>query len=206
MLKTNTVDTRSGNSLRIEEDGATNVYVVPKPSSLDQQTLPYVNYLKLDGTGTTSMLVDGSVTPQDFHIKAQSYDVYVNTLVFTISDAGSNLNQFGALAALTNGLEFYYFNQEAGKYTIEEGLKTNFDFIRLSNFEPSFGNATTAMQLLNVTGASEAHVGVIDFEDIFGMQWGLKLRANTTDKIGFIVKDNISTIDAMNIKVYGLRT
>lgn len=205
MIKSNIIDTRKGTSLRVENDGAINTYIVPKPSSFDQQTLPYINYLKLNGTGTNSMLVDGSVNPQDFFITAQSYDVYVNTLVFTIVDAGSNLNQFGAIAALTNGLEFYYFNQEQGKYTIESGLKTNFDMIRLSNFEPAFGDAATAMKLLNVIGVSEAYVGVIDFEDIFGMQWGLKLRANSTDRIGFVVNDNITTIDGMSIKVYGLR-
>lgn len=205
MINSTITDTRSGNSLKVEDNGAINTYIVPRPSTLDQQTLPYVNYLKLNGTGTTSMLIDGSVNPQDFFISAQSYDIFINTLVFTISDAGANLNQFGSLAALTNGLEFYYFNQAEGKYSIESGLKTNYDFIRLANFEPAFGDGTTAMQLLNVVGLSEAYVGVIDFEDIFGMQWGLKLRANSTDRIGFIVKDDITGIDGMSIKVYGLR-
>jgi hypothetical protein len=151
------------------------------------------------------MLVNGSTTNVDFYIKAKSYDVYINTIIFEIADAGAVLNKFGALSALTNGLEFYYFNQTNGKYTIESSLKTNYDFVKLANFEPAYGTAANAFQLTNAISAAEAYVGVIDMEDVFGLQWGLKLRANTTDTLGFTVKDNITALDAMTIKVYGIR-
>lgn len=42
-------------------------------------------------------------------------------------------------------------------------------------------------------------------EDVFGLQWGLRLRKNSTDRIGFIVKDDITGLDFMDIKVFGLR-
>lgn len=206
MLKTTIYNQKNGNNLAIEEDGAINVYVIPRPPvSEDIQALPFSEYLKLDGTGATSFLIDGSVTNKDFYISAKSYDVYINTIVFEIADAMATLSQFGGIAALTNGLDFYYFNQAAGKYIIETGLKSNYDFIKLANFEPSFGTAANAFQLTNAISAAEAYVGTIDFEDVFGLQWGLKLRANSTDRVGFIVKDNITAIDAMTIKVYGIR-
>jgi len=206
MLKTSLHDQKQGHTLSIQDDGSINVYVIPQPpKEAEQITLPIAEYMKLNGSGTTSMVINGSVNQQDFYIAAREYDVYINTIVFEIADAGAALNQFGALAALANGLEFYYFNQTQGKYTIESGLKTNYDFIKLANFTPAFGTAANAFQLTNAITASEAYVGVIDLEDVFGLQWGLKLKANTTDRIGFIVKDNITGLDAMTIKVYGIR-
>ena len=206
MLKTSIHDQKQGHSLAIEDDGSLNVYVIPQPpKDAEQITLPFAEYIKLNGTGATSMVVNGSVTNQDFYVAARDYDVYINTIVFEIADSGAVLNQFGALAALTNGLEFYYFNQTQGKYTIESGLKTNYDMVKLANFTPAFGTAANAFQLTNAISAAEAYVGVIDLEDVFGLQWGLKLKKNTTDRVGFIVKDNITGLDAMTIKVYGIR-
>jgi len=207
MLKTSIHDQRNGHSLAIESNGATNVYVIPRPPINEgEQALPFAEYMSLNGLGvTTSMLINGAVTNQDFNISAKSYDVYINTIVFEIADAGATLAQFGAIAALTNGLDFYYFNQSSGKYIIETALKTNYEFVKLANFTPAYGTAANALQLTNAISAAEAYVGVIDLEDVFGLQWGLKLRANTTDKIGFTVKDNITGIDAMTIKVYGIR-
>jgi hypothetical protein len=206
MIKANIIDRFKSHSLKIEEDGSLNAYIIPRPPlEVDQQVLPFAQYMKLNGTGSQSMLVNGSTTPQDFYVGAQEYDVYVNSIIFVIADANALLNQFGAITALTNGLEFYYYNQTNGKYTIESGLKTNFDMVRLANFKPSFGTANDAMRFTNVTGASEAFVGVIDIEDVFGLQWGLKLRANTTDRIGFIINDNLTAIDLMDVKVYGIR-
>ena len=206
MLKTSIHDQKQGHSLAIEDDGSINVYVIPQPpKDAEQITLPIAEYMKLDGTGATSMVVNGSVTNQDFYIAARDYDVYINTIVFEIADAGAVLNQFGSLAALTNGLEFYYFNQTQGKYTIESGLKTNYDFVKLSNFLPAYGTGSAAFQLTNAISAAEAYVGVIDLQDVFGLHWGLKLKKNSTDRIGFIVKDNITGIDAMTIKAYGIR-
>lgn len=206
MIKSTIHDLSKSYSLKIEEDGSINAYLVPRPPlDTQQQALPFAQYMKLNGAGVSSMVVNGATANQDFYVVASDYDIYINTIVFTIADAGATLDKFGALTALTNGLEFYYFNQIEGKYTIESGLKSNFDMIRLANFEPAFGTGNEAMKLNNVVGASEAFVGVIDMEDIFGLQWGLKLRKDTTDRIGFIVKDNLSTLDSFDIKVYGIR-
>lgn len=207
MLKTSIHDQAQGHSLAIEDDGSINVYVIPQPpKEAEQITLPFSEYMTLNGAGvTSSMLVNGATTNQDFYIKAKTYDVYINTIVFEIADAGAVLNQFGALAALTNGLEFYYFNQTQGRYVVEGNLKTNYDFVKLANFTPAYGTAAAAFQLTNAISAAEAYVGVIDLEDIFGLQWGLKLVANSTDRIGFTVRDNITGLDAMTIKVYGIR-
>ena len=202
MIKTKIVGTGNSNELGINPDGSINVVVIPiPPTVIDQVALPFSEYMKLNGTGTTSFLVNGAVTNQEFYVAAKGYDVYINTLVFEIADAGATMNKFGNLTALTNGLDFYYFNSNEGKYIIESELKTNYDMVKLANFEPPFGSTA----LTNAIGSSEAYVGVIDLEDVFGLQWGLRLKANSLDRIGFTVKDNITGIDTMTIKVYGIR-
>ncbi len=133
------------------------------------------------------------------------YETYINTISIVIADAGATLNKFGALNALTNGLEFYYWNQQNGKYSIVSGIKTNFEMLRAGCFEPAFGTANDAFLASNVSGTSEAYCINIDMEDVFGLQWGLRLRKNSTDRIGFIVKDDITGLDFMDIKVFGLR-
>jgi hypothetical protein len=202
MIKTKIVGTKNGHELSVNPDGSTNTYIIPAPPiGIEQQTLPFSEYLKLNGTGTNSFLIDGSIVTQDFFISARDYDVYINTIIFEIADATATMNKFGNLTALTNGLEFFYFNKLQGKYIIESGLKTNYDMVKLANFEPPFGSSP----LTNAVSTSEAYVGVIDLEDVFGLQWGLRLKANSLDKIGFTVKDNITGIDVMTIKAYGIR-
>jgi hypothetical protein len=205
-IKTKIFGGNALNELSINDDGSLNTYVIPAPpSGIAQQALPFAEYIKLDGTGTNSFIADGSSVNKDFHIAAKSYDVYVNTLVFEIADAGALLNQFGSITALTNGFDFYYFNQANGKYVIETAIKSNYDFIKLANFQPAFGSGSSAFQLTNPIGPAEAYVGVIDLEDVFGLPWGLKLRANSTDRIGFTLKDNLTGVDVMTVKVYGIR-
>lgn len=206
MIKSIIKDSKNSNGLSIKNDGSIAVYVIPAPPKDNfALALPFAKFMLLDGVGTKSFLIDGSVSAKDFYVQATDYDIYVNTIVFVIADASATLNQFGNLGILANGLEFYYFNQESGKYTIEAGLKTNFDMLRLANFEPAFGTGTTAFQLTNAVSTAEAYAGVIDFEDVFGLQWGVRLRANTTDRVGFMVKDNLSGLDAMDVKCYGIK-
>jgi hypothetical protein len=193
-------------TLGVNDDLSINTYTIPLPPPNSNQTaLPVAEYMKLNGTGTSSFLVDGSIAKKDFYVGAKEYDIYINTIVFEIADAGATLSQFGNLGVLANGFDFYYFNQKTGEYLIDTGLKTNYDFIKLANFEPSFGTGTASFQLTNAISSAEAYVGTIDLEDIFGLQWGLKLTANSIDRIGFVVKDNIVGLDVMTIKIYGIR-
>lgn len=205
-LKTRIFGGTGTNELSINDDGSINTYVIPAPpSGISQQALPFAEYLKLDGTGTTSFIANGATTNVDFSVLAKSYDVYINTILFEIVDAGATISSFGALSALTNGFDFYYYNQANGKYVIESALKSNYDFIKLANFSPAFGTGNDTFKMNNILGAAEAYAGVIDLEDVFGLPWGLKLRANSTDRVGFTLKDNLTGLDAMTVKVYGVR-
>lgn len=61
--------------------------------------------LKLDGSGASSLAVDGSVTVQNFwHAAAASKVTIVRSLSLVLADGSLVAAGFGGLAALTNGL------------------------------------------------------------------------------------------------------
>jgi len=166
----------------------------------------YRQYLTDNGTSTGSndMLVTGTATaPQLFWTKADpDYDIFINSLSFVISDASATLNKFGNITALTNGCELVIQSSD-GEIVIADSLKTNFEFVRLCQGNPAFGDGTAAFRAGNVSGSSEGYIPVLDFRAVFGLQWGLRLRAGTEDKLLLRIKDDVSTIDEFNCIAYG---
>ncbi len=149
------------------------------------------------------MLVDGSVTPVDFFVESpQAADLYVTRVSFIVVDQNMTLNQFGNIAALTNGVRLFY-TDEFGEVDIAESLQTNFDFIRLCSGLPGVGDGTSAFIAFNVSGNSEGIIPVLDLKDTFGFRWGLEFRNGSTQKLILRIQDNITGIDAMDVIVYG---
>ena len=178
------------------------------PRDESEIPLPFRQYLTDNGTssGSNDMKVDGSTNNVEFCISAiPDADLYIKTISVVIADAGATLNKFGNITALTNGLEFKWLTQDFGEVIIHEALKTNFDFVRLANGKPSFGDAAGAFRASNVFGTSEAYIPSIDLGETFSVQWGLRLRKGTTDKICFIIKDNVTGVDLFDAIGYGIK-
>jgi hypothetical protein len=76
--------------------------------------------------------------------------------------------------------------------------------VRLCLGEPSFGSGADVFRGQNIVGASEWYIPTLDFKN-FGFKWGLKLEANTTNKLLLEVNDDLSTIDGFNALAYGFR-
>jgi hypothetical protein len=58
--------------------------------------------------------------------------IYIKSISLIIGDGGSPaLNKYGALTALTNGVQWCLFSQENGLYELHDGIKTNLEFIRM---------------------------------------------------------------------------
>lgn len=210
MIKTTIVDGHGrGGRLKINGEGelAVTVHTHP-PTDEEIAALPFRQYFTDDGfdTGSNDLRVDGSTTNVEFSINAQQdKEVYIKTLSVVIADASATLNKFGNITALTNGVEFYWFNTETGVIQIHEGLTTNFEFVRLGVGQPSFGNTTNAFRASNVSGSSEGYIPTIDLAVTFGLPWGVRLRKATTDKLVFKVRDDLTGVDAFNIIGYGIQ-
>jgi len=149
------------------------------------------------------MTVDGSVTNIDFTIDPHpTNDRFLKTLSFVIAGDGASLDEFGDIAALTNGVDLFY-SDNTGQVFIGEALKTNWDFIRVSAGNPAFGTGADAFRAKNVEGKVDAYIPVIDLAKVFGREYGVRLKAKSTQKLIVRVKDDLTGVDSFNAVAYG---
>jgi hypothetical protein len=196
----------NGNLAKVSNEGFLFTQESPFPPSGEETKITvYREFLTLNNDGTTNdMRVDGSTTSQYFWVNAEpNFDIYITTLSFLISDAGAELDEFGNLVALTNGCRLFYEDNN-GEINIGTDLVSNFEFIRLCQGNPSFGNAADAFRARNIVGASEGYIPVFDFRN-FGFRWGLKLKAGSNNRLVMEINDNVSSVDGFNAVAYGFR-
>ena len=190
---------RDGQQLKVNGEGEISVTVHTHPP-LDEtfESLPFRAYF-LDDAGSNDMRVNGTTTPNSFSISADGdYDYFIKTISVKLADAGMSFSEFGNLTALTNGLEFSWISQKEGTLIVHEGIKDNIEFFRLSDQTPT---------IIDLSGGGADSITVmIDLTKIFGTPWGLRLTKGTTEKLSFIVRDNLGTgIDEFNIIGYGIK-
>ena len=205
----------TGSYLKVNEGG----YVLTQSSNLPPVTnqdlqIVYRNFLTLNGDGTTtSMLVDGSTTPQLFYVEASpNNDIYITSLSIVVQATGISLGDdfAGDTTGLSNGCRLYYEDKN-GEINIGTNLTTNFDLIRLCQGNPGFGDNANAFKIPNLAGknktVADGYIPVLDFPEIFGFNYGLRLQRGTTNKLVFEINDNISGTAGLNagfnIIVYG---
>jgi hypothetical protein len=201
------------NEAVVDENGFLRVAVSNIPiSKLGNNQIVYRRFLTLDNDGSTAdMTVDGSTTPQLFSIDAEpKKDIFITSLSFQIIGTGIVLGEdfAGSGASLTNGCRLYYEDNVNGEVNIGTQLQNNFDFIRLCQGNPAFndgaaGNASElgpfiAPSLTSSGGGKGGSVAdgiipVLDIKNVFGLSFGIKLSANTKDKLVLEVNDNLST-------------
>jgi hypothetical protein len=197
------------NSLKINGEGEASVVVHPHPPREESvSALPFRSYFT-DSASSNAMNINGLNSPTDFIIEAnKDYDVYVKYISIEIGDGGNpNLNKFGDLAALANGVGWYWFTQSEGEYELHEGIKTNKEFVRIGTDTAAIGTGTDAF-LADVSGgaAEKSYFPSIDITESYGLPWGLRLRKGTTDKIIFRVVDNLLALTTFNAVGYGIRS
>ena len=205
------IKNENGDSLNVDRFG--NIYALERqypPTDGDILAIPFRQYFTDDGkaTGSNVMAVDGSVTFTDFAVNASpEFDIFIKYITCEIGDGGTPaLNKFGALAELTNGVAWYWDTQQQPLYELHEGIKTNKEFIRIASDTAAIGTGTEAF-LADVSGggAEKSYFPNIDMEEIYGFQWGLRLRKGTKDRLLFRIQDDLSTIVNFDCIAYGLR-
>lgn len=200
----------NGYKAKVSEEGALNVIIHPHPPKDEAiEALPFRQYFTDNGlsTGSNDMAVNGATTNVDFYIEARKdFDIYIGYVSAEIGDGGSPaLNKFGALTALTNGIEWIWFNQD-GEYELHEGIKTNKEFIRIGTDTGAIGTGVEAY-LADVSGGGtvKSYLPNIDIKESYGLPWGLRLRKGSTDKLIFRVRDNLTGLTTFNIVAFGIR-
>lgn len=199
----------SGTLAKVSPEGFLYTQEAPYPPIEPETKITlYRNFLTLNNDGVTSdMRVNGSTTKKYFYIQGEpNNDIYITTVSFIVSGPNATLNTFGSIVALTNGCRFYYEDNN-GEINVGTTLQRNFDFVRLCQGNPAFGATTNAFIASNVVGTSEAVIPVFDFRN-FGFKWGLKLRANTLDRLVIEINDNllpVANLTGFNAVAYGFR-
>ena len=207
MISTRLQDGRGSQSqLGIDNAGAASVVERPLPPfSGPQKMRVFQQFLTDDGTstGSTDMTVDGSATNVDFWVPAhEERDRYICMLDFVIADAGLGLNEFGNVAARSNGCRLFYEDQ-IGEVTINDNLVSNFEFIRMCNVMPPIGATTSSFIASNVSGTSEGIIPKMDLRQMFGFKWGVKLAAGSTQRLVMTIRDDCTDPDQFDVKAYG---
>jgi len=176
------------------------------PPLLPQKNKIFSQFLTDDGTSTGSndMLVNASLAaPQDFWVEADDdNDIYITVLSIVLGDGGANLNEFCGVTALTNGCQLFYEDTDGDRVFIGDGLKSNWDFIRMCFVTPAFGDGASALRLTNVEGGAEAYTPWLNLLQIMP-PYGLKLDRKTNQRITIRIRDNCSVPDVFNCKAYG---
>ena len=200
-----------GKQLKINGEGELSVVVHQHPPiDEDVTSLPFRQYFTTTGIkgGSNDMRVNGATTFQDFYISASpDYDIYIKYITVEIGDNGTPaLNKFGALSALTNGVAFYWDTQKEPLYELHEGIKTNKEFIRIASDTGAIGTGTDAY-LADVSGGGteKSYLPNIDMEEIYGFNWGLRLRKGTLDKLIFRIQDDLTGLSTFNAIATGIR-
>ena len=200
----------SKNYAKINGEGELQVVVHPHPPLGEELTgIPFRQYFTDtgDSSGSNDMRVNGSTTAQKFYIGGSTdYDIYIKYLSIQISDNGARLVRFGKLTALTNGVKFEYFSQSIGNYEIHEGIKDNLTFLRIGDGYATGDGSTAFRADIAGGGGKDTYFFTIDFTKQFALQYGLRLEKNTTDRLQFVIQDDLSAgLDDFNIIGTGMR-
>ena len=197
-----------GNRVNISQEGAIQVINHGHPPKSETLfSLPF-RQLFTNDAGATDMRVDGSSTSVDFKVSAlDNRDVYIKYISAVIGDGGTpTLSKFGSLTSLTNGVEILYVTQDLGDFVVHDGIKTNLEFVRFGSDTGAIATLVDAF-LADVSGGAteKSYLPSIDLVEVFGLPFGLRLRAGTQDFLTFRVRDDLTALTTFNIIAYGIQ-
>lgn len=208
MIKSTLIDASNHQGISIDDEGAIGAVVHPHPPKDEEETsLPYRSRFT-DDAGSSDMVVDGSTNEVIFSLRAVvERDIYINSISIRIADGGTpNLNKFGNLSSLANGVGWEWVSSDLGTVVLHEGIQTNLEFVRTGHKTHAIGTGTDAY-LADVSGGgtSKAYLPIIDISEQFGKPWGIRLRKGTNDRMSFIVRDDLTGLDAFDAIAYGVQ-
>jgi hypothetical protein len=199
---------QTGNILKVNGESQAEVVVHPHPPKGESETaFPFRDYFK-NSSASNDMAVNGATTNVEFYIEAvEDFDIYLKTISVLIADASQTLQEFAnSGSALTNGVLFEWRSSDIGTTVIHDGLKTNFDFVRLGLGNPSIGDGASAFLANNAIATNiEAYLPVIDLGQVFGLQYGVRLRKGTKDRLVWTIRDDCTAADQFDIIGYGIK-
>jgi len=194
------------------QEGALVVTNIPVPASTDSDLIivPLVINVSVDGAGVVFDLnLDGSSTPIDALIQADSDgDIYIKTINIIIEDTGNIfLEDFGGIAGgLSNGIDTFIEARGVRFPISKRPLFTNFDMVRVGTLTPPVGADDTAFRIKQRQGSGDTlYNPVWDMTRLSSGDLGIRLAANTNQKIGITINDNLTSLVSFNMVMTGFK-
>lgn len=139
-----------------------------------------------------NMNVNGSVTAQNFTYTPATNFIVTEIVLFLWDNGTTSPTSFGAITALTNGLQCKIRSQGT-EYTICN-MQNNIDVI---NYFPTFALITPTSGFMETADLYRGSMRIGP---------GINLSTATTDYVRFTVRDNLTTLDHLRATVMGYRT
>ena len=149
------------------------------------------------------MNVDGSAVMQTYKIVSNiDYDIHIMELVFYVQDSVVTHSGFGALGALTNGVNCKVY--ESGTVTpVLTDVKRFADFIVQTAMDKPFGDGTNAFELEGVYGSADAWC--LTFPLYKYVPNGIRIGNGTLEKIEIEIRDDLTGLSEFNCRALGYR-
>lgn len=167
------------------------------PADETLASFPFIESF-VDDAGSTDMTINGIIAPTIFCVEAvNDVDTFVRHIDIEIADGTINgWGDFGGIGALANGIDFYWESTKEGLVPIDTFVD-NRSFFRKAYNEPT---------ILKVTGGgADTILPKLNMQILFGGEWGIQLRKNTTDKLCFRIQDDLTLISILNANASGRR-
>lgn len=198
--------TGQGYEAHVTAEKAILVTQYPCPPLLPQKNKVFSQFLTTTGleSGSNDMGIDGSTTPVNFWVPADSdADLYITKLNFLVGyGASGELWEFAdSNSALTNGVKIFY-EDTYGDEIVVANPQRNYSFLR---FALTDGIIPTAWELRHLGATNDyGYLCSIDLTKMLPV-YGLKLDMKTQQKIVVTIRDNCTDADTFNCRAFGFK-
>lgn len=179
----------------------------PAPAGSELIQIPFVRNFKINGDGSLDLRVDGSTTPVDAFIEAQSDgDIYLKTANLIIEGPGNlQLEDFGNITGgLANGINTFIENQGTKFPITQVPIITNLDAIRVGTLTPAPGVDASAFRIKQTQGGGDTlYNPVWDLTRLSAGFEGIVLAAGTNQRLGLTINDDLTSLTSFNVIVIG---
>jgi hypothetical protein len=151
-------------------------------------------FAKFKNAGSDDMTIDGSVTPVEFTLEdLPETDFLLQRVTFLIgADSIVELDQFGGIAALANGVLFAA-NQDTVEVKAEATIQTNGDAILISSNVELEAIAFAAVQ-------ASAVYGTWDFTETYNDHAPIILNKD----LKIVIRDNLTGVSYFKVSCHGI--
>ena len=208
MLKTTLINPENGKRQLVEGARSALVAVRPVPPFGAELDAVIFRAFLTDTAGSNDMTVLASpASPALFSVRAiEGADLYIKSMSFAITGTSMELGEFGDLPALTDPCILTY-ETESERIVLEDNITSNFELMRLGGeLMPGVGDIQSALKVGSPAqgqSTNDLYLAYIDFARVFGFPWGLRIAADTEQRLDFLIQEDLTLVPTFDCEIFG---